>query len=479
MIAHATRQPKQGPQTQEGAAATDDARPESVARASVFADAGALRDVLDEVVSKTQPRDVPVTTSAPKPVTERPTQVGYQPRPRTRSTVEDEQGTNWPFFVKQAICLGITLLGAVLVYFGLPAAWRESINPFGDARTTSVSSASLSAGGKRLVTKPIEDVRVGDRIIGRNPIREQAELVEPDPATWRKISLHMTKDGGLGLWIDLLRPLTWVEDHHASAGGTIFLDLLEMGAVGDAEVVAIGPCPEIQPGKGTVVTGTFKHQADEHSEVVHLKLEDQIELTGVTANHPYWSDDRQEFVEVGKLRAGEMVDTEYGLKRVVSITPIRHNGFLYNLETTEHVYRVGSLGTLVHNSCVDELKDLLNRSKAFGGHARPLHIGRNVDFHRARLRMDPNIPASSAFLDDVAAANSIIPTIKSNQSAIRNWLKNTNAPTLRLSHSGADALGTGLTRGGAQMQELRSAVIVLRRNPSAKGGWFLLTAFPE
>ena len=34
-----------------------------------------------------------------------------------------------------------------------------------------------------LLYKPIELVRVGDRIVGRNPLREQVEGVEPDPAT--------------------------------------------------------------------------------------------------------------------------------------------------------------------------------------------------------------------------------------------------------------------------------------------------------
>ncbi len=216
---------------------------------------------------------------------------------------------------------------------------------------------------------PIEDVRVGDRLAGRNPIREQAETVESDPATWRKISLYMTKDSGLGLWIDLLRPLTWIEEHDAQPGNTIFIDLYEMGAVGDAKVTYLGPCPPIKPGKGNVVTGMFKHQADENTKVVHLKLEDQIELTGVTDNHPYWSEDRQDFVAVGELRTGELVDTAYGLKRVISVTPIEHHGFLYNLETTEHVFRVGSLGTLVHNSCPDfnpRMREALDWLKARG-----------------------------------------------------------------------------------------------------------------
>ena len=63
--------------------------------------------------------------------------------------------------------------------------------------------------------------------------------------------------------------------------------VLWRGAVGDASVTDLGPCPKIQIGTGTVVTGTFRHQSDENTNVVNLKLDDQIELTGVTSNHSY------------------------------------------------------------------------------------------------------------------------------------------------------------------------------------------------
>lgn len=344
--------------------ATNNDSRKSVDHASVFADPAALHEVLDEVFAElplreaaqreepVDPLPTPPTAVRRKPAA-RPVQVAYQPRPRTRVPADDND-FDWFYYAKQTICVGLMLLGAVLFYRGMPSSWRAAINPFGDspAATAYSTPTSHTAGDKRLVTKRIEDARVGDRLVGRNPIREQADLVEPDPATWRKISLFMTKESGLGLWIDLLRPVTWIEEHNAQVGSTIHIDLYEMGAVGDAEVTYLGPCPKIQPGTGTVVTGTFKHQADENSIVVHLKLEDQIELTGVTDNHPYWSEDRQDFVEVGKLRTGELVDTEYGLKHVISVTPIEYTEFLYNLETTEHVFRVGSLGTLVHNSCV-------------------------------------------------------------------------------------------------------------------------------
>lgn len=350
------------------------ARESRVDRASeiVFASPDMLGQALDEVVAELPTREDSTAASPPKPVvpqgkaiTARPSsRVADQVRPASRLTGDRD----WFSRTQQALCVGLMLSGAVLFYHCLPSSWRASTSPFGSpaASTASATPTAHSPDEQRLQTKRIDQVRVGDRVVGRNPIREQADLIEPDPATWRKISLYMTKESGLGLRIDLLRPLTWIEEHDAKPGGTIFIDLYEMGAVGDAEVTHVGPCPEIHSGDGTVVTGTFKHQADKNTNMVHLKLEGQIESTGVTENHSYWSADRQGFVDVGKLRIGELVDSAYGLKHVVSVTPIEHNGFLYNLETTEHVYRVGSLGTLVHNSCVDRAAAAAQR---FGGEA--------------------------------------------------------------------------------------------------------------
>ena len=58
-----------------------------------------------------------------------------------------------------------------------------------------------------VTTRPIEDVQLGDRAFGRNPLREQVDetLPDPNPATWRKLKLHMVKQNGLSLWIELLR----------------------------------------------------------------------------------------------------------------------------------------------------------------------------------------------------------------------------------------------------------------------------------
>jgi hypothetical protein len=74
---------------------------------------------------------------------------------------------------------------------------------------------------------------------------------------------------------------------------------------------------------------------------------------GCTANHPFWSEDRQEFVEAGQLREGERVRTRLDeIAHVVQVKPRPPTKWVYNLEIQgEHVYEVGPGGVLVHNAC--------------------------------------------------------------------------------------------------------------------------------
>jgi hypothetical protein len=278
------------------------------------------------------------------PVRKRQNTTKSRPNTSDQSLAQTQFGTT----ILRFVGIGAALIAAMMCL--------KAIAPGKPTPTAATPTKTASS------TQRIEDVRLGERVVGRNPIRAQADLVDPDPSTWRAISLHMAKPTGRSLWIELLRPVEWIEEHQASIGSTIFVDLHEMGAVGDAEVLAIGPCPEIQPGEGATVTGTFKHEVDADSRVIQLQIEDQPEPTTVTANHPYWSVDRQDFVPAGELRNGETVDTQQGLQHVAATTEIAYSGYLHNLETTEHVFRVGSFGTLVHNSCA------LTRYADDGGH---------------------------------------------------------------------------------------------------------------
>jgi hypothetical protein len=207
------------------------------------------------------------------------------------------------------------------------------------------------AGSPRTV--PIKDIQLGFRVAGRDPLPYEAEVCDPEPETWRQINLHMLKQDGRSLRIELLRPLEWIETEQASIGNVVHLSLPEMGACGDATVLSIAPCPSILPGRGAIVTGKYVHDSDGRS-VINLHIDGQSEPLGVTANHLFWSQSRQEFVAATDLHPFESIDTEFGVREVICVTACDYSGNLYNIETTEHVYRVGALGALVHNTCAGD-----------------------------------------------------------------------------------------------------------------------------
>ena len=70
---------------------------------------------------------------------------------------------------------------------------------------------------------------------------------------------------GVDYDLAFLRPLSWIKSTEAKVGGSIHMELDEMGLNGPAEVVAIDTCPDIEADDGTgrnVVTGTMAHPGD-------------------------------------------------------------------------------------------------------------------------------------------------------------------------------------------------------------------------
>ena len=55
-------------------------------------------------------------------------------------------------------------------------------------------------------------------------------------------------------------------------------------------------------GEGYLITAKFIH---ENAEILDLQKEDANEPVGTTLSHPFWSEDRQQFVAAGELRIGE------------------------------------------------------------------------------------------------------------------------------------------------------------------------------
>jgi hypothetical protein len=209
-----------------------------------------------------------------------------------------------------------------------------------------------AAGSISTTRVNIEDVRVGDRVIAANPQvtdEERSTWIDPDWSDWRRAHLSMPKDDGGMIEIDLLRPDDWFEIYDVRPGESIDLQLPELGANGLAYVIDTDPCPDIKPGPGQVVTGTFEHSTS--GNVLNVQFEGESKPIGVTDNHLFWSVERSDFVPIGKMELGERVQTFQGeTKRIVLKLPRPGSHRVYNLEVyAEHVYFVGEQGLLVHN----------------------------------------------------------------------------------------------------------------------------------
>jgi len=217
------------------------------------------------------------------------------------------------------------------------------------ATSASVPPGTVEVDGVRYRT--IETYDVCDRVLGENPLVTDEERAafgpEPDPATWKLLELRCPKvDGGWALCRTVRGP-EWLEEQRPEVGGQVYISVPECGIEGDAEVLSIGPCPPVRPGEGRVVTSTFRHEV---AGLVEVHVEGLEKPIGCTGNHPFWSEDRQDFVRADALREGETLATLDGTARVTSVTTRPGPQAVYNLEVQgEHVYRVSEGGILVHN----------------------------------------------------------------------------------------------------------------------------------
>lgn len=196
----------------------------------------------------------------------------------------------------------------------------------------------------------IEDVVLGTRTLGGNPIREDydASFAEPDAEQWRSVHMSLERDDGVMVDIQLLRPVDWLEAVGLTEGAEFHVTLPHTHATGVARVFEVGPCPSIAEGEGNVVIGRFETR-NAHDLVI-VTLDDGTSITG-TCIHPVWSLDRLEWVELGQLKEGEVLLGIDGPVNVGRIKFLNASQPVYNLEILgEHVYCVGKLGVLSHNT---------------------------------------------------------------------------------------------------------------------------------
>lgn len=326
----------------------------------------------------------------------------------------------------------------------------------------------VAISGTTATTRPIESIRVGDRVLAHNPQVSQSERAtwqEPDWSRCFQVSLKMPlgdpdqmDDDPPILEIELIRPESWLRDHlgflaepksessdvasskneettafaqaepallpyaplkdiyreilfsaaaaHAEGfdivGLTVEMDLPEMGAFGTAIVTDIHPAAPVQSGPGQVVTATFSHPPT--TQVLDVWFSDDSAPIGVTDNHLFWSEDRQQFLPIGEMQLGERVQTFGGqTKRLTRRLARSDPTLVYNLEVHgDHTYYAGNLGVLVHNEY--GLDGIAPKEGMARLHASTRHVAIEVDFdgtvsatHRIKLN------DSEAYIEDATA----------------------------------------------------------------------------
>jgi len=200
-------------------------------------------------------------------------------------------------------------------------------------------------------TKPIDQFHVG-MIVPPDALHGDNDLLYGEkvhPKTWRHLFVEGKKDDGSRWDADLLVPLWWITEHDAKLGGQVHISVPECNIDGQARVVTLGPCPQIDDIDGRVVTSVFRHHS---ANVLDLRIEGLDEPVGTTANHPFFSVDHADFVRADELQPGELLRLIDGTPiHVGSSTPRPGTHTVYNLQVSvDHVYHVSKAGVLVHNS---------------------------------------------------------------------------------------------------------------------------------
>jgi hypothetical protein len=199
------------------------------------------------------------------------------------------------------------------------------------------------------------DDAVGKKLVGTHYTPGDLDDTDVTRPLWRYLDLSLTKPDGSTAKLQLARPMWWIESAGAKPGATFDLSLLEAGIEGKALVLAVRPCDaDSREGdsKYGLVIGTIEHQ---NAVVFTLTFDnDTAHSLGVTATHPIYSLDRDDFAPAGDLKLRERVLTLGGELTLTSKVEQPNRQTVYNLEVhRDHVYHVSQDGILAHNTGLD------------------------------------------------------------------------------------------------------------------------------
>jgi hypothetical protein len=212
----------------------------------------------------------------------------------------------------------------------------------------------------------IADIKVGERVVASTDDTPQPTAV--DSATWKKVTLYAEEtwyDGTIdSINVVTLVPPEWIALYDAKVESLvpIPLDVQEMGLDENllAKIQAIERYPEIRAGPGRVVLTTINHLSRGICNLTYINHAGQSETIRPTSSHRFYSLDRKDWIHIGNARFGEKLQ---GLGNdVITVISCQSLGTIervYNMTVEdEHVYHVGKLNLLTHNTeCILKLTD--------------------------------------------------------------------------------------------------------------------------
>jgi len=228
-----------------------------------------------------------------------------------------------------------------------PVRRRGGCGSCGSARFCFSAGTLVKLATGALVA--IESIRLGDRV---GTLRSPSETPEAERVM---LLLTVTTHEGESLFVELLRPKSWLGDH--GIGSVFRVELDEMGIRGLAHVVGIGSYAVSEDEVGGLVTGTVAHvNTDRHLLVVASEISTQsIETTGA---HRFYSVTRSRWLAARDVRSGEELQTHGEPVVVVESSPVGDPGWVFNIEIENvHEYLVSELEVRAHNTCAELIDD--------------------------------------------------------------------------------------------------------------------------
>ena len=360
-----------------------------------------------------------------------------------------------------------------------------------------------SGRGPAVTTKPIEQVRVGQRVLVDAPEEALAAdfarltstalfwdqgdgswkleaVADPmrdfDKATSEQITAadyRLVKLQARSVWpdgtvdtinVESLQPWQWIQRHEAHVGGyaPLPVDTHEIGVPEDllGKVLDILPCPPMRAGPGRVVLTTVNHL---NTDVVELTLRDsrgETETLRPTAIHLFYSTSHGEWIPASRLANGERLDGVDGKVTVVDVTRLPGTHRVYNMTVQgEHLYRVAECGVLVHNQYGDEATNIVSEI-GIAGSGRKINVGAPKGLLNAPAKFrglsngalnrtidGPQHALLRKLFDNKAAAGLTRESLEAASELSRRAILNSaTSPAQKLVHQGrlrqlADALG--------------------------------------